>query len=628
MGTRQSCMSHPCMPGSAAALAALNWQDEDAGNREALVQVTSVPVLDKEQQAQEEPMQRSRRYAAITHAARISPRATSSTKQANSQRATSRFRCSTFCLEHTHKVVGLLGVVIFLGIGIIILVKKPRVVHTTTTTTITTSTFTRTSTTTFTTFTHTSTPVAANGTADEGGTAANAGSHSGRNEANVTSGEVTVLIWMTVQNVDYTKLTADPRLLERFQVCIQSTLAKQAASWLIPGTMQLGLKPGSVRVDVTARARDGHAADKWRTKEGQGLDLEAKLSESVNDLPGLSAVCTGTPAVNDVGLAVQNVQGPSWTLPVSVFLVVCVLFCALPVICFGGLHRKKRKDGYVLAKGDTWLSDLVDSTDKVEMAAADIESNPDDEAVNADASQESLETSRTAPGEDPVPGQGVFAAAAAAAQSSPLVVVEGKGSGGAAAASEAATGGVSESSTLDKKPPDSSSEGPDSARLEDREPRSDSSRKSERKARNDKSPTTPRSASSLSDGSLLIRASKDGDSSRSHKSSSKPRKDDGSGSGRKSSSSRRSGSSKDEPKEKKDRERRGQRSPKPSDSEGDHEEKRKKPQGNPEVDYFRMAVERGFSVTYAKETLAANGGNRTAAYKKLCREKKEVSFTA
>jgi len=230
-----------------------------------------------------------------------------------------------FCVTYCPLVVGALSLILFLAIINIVVMPSKQAVATTSTTsttssttttsafTLTTTTRTRTRTTTTlttTTVSHSSTSrnIAANVPISVIHTSATTSTTTTVRRTTTTTsattprsnrlsgGDWTQLMSMTVENLDYTKLMSQPRLLGDFRFAVCKTLAVETGDNLTAQEIRLQLMPGSVLVVANANTSKLQGRS---PRLPSSANLRARLVASIRNVAGINTASTGRISVVD-----------------------------------------------------------------------------------------------------------------------------------------------------------------------------------------------------------------------------------------------------------------------------------------------------------------------------------------
>jgi len=181
-----------------------------------------------------------------------------------------------------------------------------------------------------------------------------------------------VCLSMTVQNVGYKKLLADPRIRAAFEAQVRGAVAVEAGHGIPPDKVQLSLRQGSVIVKATIDdlSPDTAVVVQSQLKSSQGLGL--RVAESVSAVQGIGEISTGhiivanisasSPVLTDEQLSGDKGAGFVLT-PLSVGLVAvgstALVSALLCLVCSCGRKRKPSGGGYSLAPKDDLTPDLT-----------------------------------------------------------------------------------------------------------------------------------------------------------------------------------------------------------------------------------------------------------------------------
>jgi len=244
-----------------------------------------------------------------------------------------------FCVTYGPLIMGALSLVVFLAIIYIVVTPAKQVLTTTTTTT---TTFTTTTwTVSHSTFRHT------------GETRANTAARAGFN--GLPKGHWTQIMSMTVENLDYTKLTLQRKLLDDFRSSVCKTVAAETGDSLAAEEIRLQIMPGSVRVvaNVNSSMLQG-PPPRLRASE----HFRARLVASISGVADISAASTGDLSVVDL----RSVPKPSsWVSQHGMMLAIVAyhvsVVLAMIVLC-------RRYCSRVSIKGEAPPADMVHATSR------------------------------------------------------------------------------------------------------------------------------------------------------------------------------------------------------------------------------------------------------------------------
>mmetsp|Transcript_70265 Transcript_70265/g.139209 ORF Transcript_70265/g.139209 Transcript_70265/m.139209 type:complete len:526 (-) Transcript_70265:98-1675(-) len=107
----------------------------------------------------------------------------------------------------------------------------------------------------------------------------------------------TVIVSMTVANIDYSKLMELPSVLQAFRACVRRTLALQAGRLMPLNSIKLQLMPGSVRVNARIASLDNAEASSLQSKLRASPSITATLATRIEGVNGIAAACTGPVSV-------------------------------------------------------------------------------------------------------------------------------------------------------------------------------------------------------------------------------------------------------------------------------------------------------------------------------------------
>lgn len=114
-----------------------------------------------------------------------------------------------------------------------------------------------------------------------------------------------VEVTMTITAVDYTALTGDAALLDRFTQNLKQTIAQEAGHGVQPSHVTLTLSAGSVQVKAEIAMPTGVEASTVQNTISQSTSLQTAVVSSVNSVSGINTVTTGTVGVTNVGAVVR-----------------------------------------------------------------------------------------------------------------------------------------------------------------------------------------------------------------------------------------------------------------------------------------------------------------------------------
>jgi len=135
-----------------------------------------------------------------------------------------------------------------------------------------------------------------------------------------SSSQAVALVRLTVQYLNYAKLTALSETLVVFRQQIQESMVSWANLSLAPHQIRLELKPGSVLVKASIRDLSPAPIKKWTSEMHATRLLKAKLEASISSIAGIHSACTGPIAITDITVTAQD--APGMTSPLVVALIV------------------------------------------------------------------------------------------------------------------------------------------------------------------------------------------------------------------------------------------------------------------------------------------------------------------
>jgi len=139
---------------------------------------------------------------------------------------------------------------------------------------------------------------------------------------------------MTVQHLDYSRLTATPELLHDFERTLKILIAGEVGSGVNPSKVLLALQAGSVRVKATVPGLEGPVAERASSALGQTPSFPGKLAESIANVRGIEAASTGTIAVTDVAASSSGADGGGSPLVLVACLAAAVVALLLILVLF------------------------------------------------------------------------------------------------------------------------------------------------------------------------------------------------------------------------------------------------------------------------------------------------------
>lgn len=120
-------------------------------------------------------------------------------------------------------------------------------------------------------------------------------------------------VHMTVENVDYGLLSADPSLLAAFRSAVTEAITSEAGQGIERDHVELALSAGSVVVHAAIRPPAGVSAQDLHSTLESSETLHESVADMVTDVEGIHEVSTGAIVVSKVyvALVVVEVAAPS-----------------------------------------------------------------------------------------------------------------------------------------------------------------------------------------------------------------------------------------------------------------------------------------------------------------------------
>lgn len=162
-----------------------------------------------------------------------------------------------------------------------------------------------------------------------------------------------MFVRLTVQHLNYAKLTALSETLAAFRQTVHEAIACMVNVSLAPQQFSLELNPGSVSVKARIRDLSPVQIHKWKSETHATEALKANLEDGISGIAGIDSACTGPITVTDIEAGTQK----SPQVPTSMTTIVAVAIIVVNTVFVIGMLFLAR-----LLAGPSQMPSLVRSS--------------------------------------------------------------------------------------------------------------------------------------------------------------------------------------------------------------------------------------------------------------------------
>jgi len=183
----------------------------------------------------------------------------------------------------------------------------------------------------------------------------------GEDQAPAGAEECPVFLSLTLQNVGYRRLLANPGLRAAFEAQVCGAIALEAGHGIAPDHVLLDLKEGSVAIKATIVSLSTDIAAAVESQLKATTRLGPRVAQSVGAVQGIAEVSTGLITVTGISTTgpvlsdAPLIPGIGSMKPLSISCIAAGSLALLAMSCIICGCCRKPKKGYALAPGDDLL---------------------------------------------------------------------------------------------------------------------------------------------------------------------------------------------------------------------------------------------------------------------------------